>query len=411
MTRTWKQTTANMLVLVSLSGQLALAGGHGGFSGGHQGAGSHNIASRPNFSFQPSVNKATTSFAGGNNSFQNVQKFNVTKTPIKVQTPHFGQVVNNPISGGQKFKPLNPITVLPPSNVKPPFGPIGPIKPPTNKPPTVNPLPPLGPIGPIKPPTVKPPKVDPFPPIGPIGPIKPPKGPGVIVDPIFPHNPNGCGKGWCGNGGLGCGNWGSGCGNWGYGCGNWGYGCGYWGGWLGCLGGFNYPLVTPYPLPVCTPTYVTQPVSVVEVVPASPTIVVKEVAPDLPPLPTSAREIDLGVKEVRVLEKGDAQNGPLFRVVVTNKGPMNLDKPTRVALLAVKDGQPTADTPRLIETMTSLNVGETKELDMRLPATASSFPGLLVAVEIPESFKDVNEQDNLAQGEVARLPFVASAIK
>jgi hypothetical protein len=252
-------------------------------------------------------------------------------------------------------------------------------------------------------------------------------GVGKKIDPIFSQGSKGfsksyyCGNGWfgnnfCGNGWYGsgcCGNgwYGNGCcgnyyGGW-WGCGNYGYGCGNW---FGNCCGCYYPTVQPYPLTVCSPIYVSQPATVVQVAPV--TTVVKEVATELPPSPSavSAREIDLAIKEVKVLAKGDAQNGPMYRVLITNKGPANLDRPARVALISINDGKPSTDTPRLIETLKSLKVGETAELDMRLPVTANTFPMLLVAVETPESFKDTNEQDNVAQGEVAQLPLAVAAV-
>jgi hypothetical protein len=250
---------------------------------------------------------------------------------------------------------------------------------------------------------------------------------GKKIDPIFSQGPKGlgqsfyCGNGlfgnnFCGNGWFGNGCWGNGwcgngycnnyCGGW-WGSSNYGYGCGNW---FGNSCGCYYPVVQPYPLTVCSPIYVTQPATVVQVAPVT-TTVAKEVAPEVAPAPLSAREIDLAIKEVKVLAKGDAQNGPMYRVFVTNKGPMNLDQPSRVALISINDGKPSADTPRMIETLKSLKVGETAELDMRLPVAANTFPMLLVAVEVPETFKDTNEQDNVAQGEVAQLPVAVAATK
>jgi hypothetical protein len=150
---------------------------------------------------------------------------------------------------------------------------------------------------------------------------------------------------------------------------------------------------------------------VVQSTPINNNVVVQTDEAEVPPAPMTAtkRQIDLGVKEVRVVEPGTSEQGPMYRVFITNKGPMALDVATRVALVAIKDSEPTADTPRMVESLKSLAVGETAELNMRLPVAAGGFPMMLVAVEIPENFEDTNEQDNLAQGEVAQLAMVTAA--
>ncbi|MEK6258377.1 MAG: hypothetical protein AABP62_07125 [Planctomycetota bacterium] len=388
MNRNWKQMTASLLVLVSLAGQSALAAGNKGFQGGqqqgngqNQGAGKGAQVARPSFSVQPKVVSGN-----GGGSFKSL--------PGKVSAP---QGTFKPVT-----TPFKPPKVLPvggfPVNPLPPLGPIGPIKPPTVKPPTANPFPPLGPIGPIKPPKVnpfppigpigpvKPPIVNPLPPIGPIGPIKPPVGPFPPIGPINPLppigplppfppiNPNPPMPPVCPP--------------------HHGHCHPHWGCWTGWVGGWiNCPIVQPCSLPV---------VSVVEVVPVQTTVVVLE---------TARREIDLAVKEVRVVEKANAERGPLYRVYITNKSLNDLDVPTRVALLGVNGEQPTDDTPRAIETLKSLRGGETVAMDIRLPATSASYPLLLAVVEVPETYTDTNEQDNVAQGEVARLPLVVATTK
>ena len=383
MNRNWKQMTASLLVLASLTGQSAFAvGKNGGGSSHHNGGNSQpqgkvGMTARPSFHVQPQV-----ASGNGGTSFKSLPgKVSVQPGTLKPTSP-FKQPVKVLPVGGFPVKPLpvGPIGPVKPPKVGNPFPPIGPIGP--VKPPKVNPLPPIGPIGPIGP--VKPPVVNPLPPIGPIGPvgpIKPPMGPFPPIGPVNPLppigplppsppiNPNppmppsnphhhhchphwGCWTGWCG-------------------------------GWINC------PIVQPCSLPL---------VSVVEVIPVQTTVV----------LPVR-REIDLAVKEVRVVEKGDAVNGPLYRVFITNKSLNDLDVPARVALLGVNGDKPTDDTPRAIELLKSLRSGETAAMDIRLPATAAAYPLLLVVAEVPENYVDTNEQDNVAQGEVARLPLLTAS--
>ena len=99
MARNWKQMTANVMVLVSLAGQSAFAGGNKGSQGGQKQGPSQNQGTRggaqvarPSVRVQPSV-----SGGNGGGSFKGL--------PAKVSVP---QRTINPVSS---FKP--PMTVLP----------------------------------------------------------------------------------------------------------------------------------------------------------------------------------------------------------------------------------------------------------------------------------------------------------
>lgn len=386
--------TAGLMVLLTVSGQsYAVAGGHHGGMGSGGSSGFHanqfsknNSGPRPSFSVQSSVNHKL------NNVMPlqaNHPKTLPAKTVLQNQGSHNFQFpkhttlgLNKGTLGNVTNPTIHKLPVLPvnttgnsgikfPGNIN-----LGSIKPIINHP--------IKPIGPIKP-------------VGPVGPIK----------PICP--PYGCGPGKYGNcWGTGCG-FGYGCG-WGYGglgCGNWGYGgygCGYWPGYFG--GGYNYPCVQPYPVSVGTPVYVT---STPVVVPTATNLVLNDTA--VPPAPAAMREIDLAVKGVQIVEAATADHGALYRVTVMNKGPVNIDVPVRIAALGMKDNQPTEDSPRAMESVKSLNAGESAEVNLRMPATANALPKLLVAVEVPDNFKDRNEMDNVAAGEVAQLTQLASLTK
>lgn len=432
MNRNWKQLTANMLVLVTLTGQSAFAGGRS-FGGNHsQSQSGGQMNSRPSFSYQQMSKGLPGNSNNAGNTLVNTQTFMPVHQiqPITnlgqnsngrgtIKLPGNTNLVGN-LQQSKGTKPILPINVGP-SNGSSSNGGKGSLNFGnliSNRSLNSNSIKHVMPIslnGSQSKPSV-------------------PNGMGKKIDPMFSQGQKktlpyvygglgGFGLGFCGNGCYGngfCGNgwFGNGCCNplW-FDCGWCGYGCGnYCGGWWNCNNyccGY-YPIYQPYPLTVCSPIYVTQPASAVSTAPSTTTVVINnDVDKDVPPSPTqtSAREIDLGVKEVKVLSKGDAQNGPLYRVSIMNKGPMKLDKPARVAVISINDGKPSTETPRMIETVKSLNVGETVELDMRLPVAANTFPMLLVAVETPESFKDANEQDNVAQGEVAQLPLAMAAVK
>ena len=406
--------TAGLMVLLSVSGRaVALAGGHhGGSSGGGNSSfhapqfSNHSMGSRSNLQVQPQFNRNSGNVVLPQNQSL---KTGVTNTQVmKTQFPqNHGQTVLktgtlNPSQSSHNFRfpgNLNQNT----NHIK-----LGS----TNLVNKTNHIPVL----PIHNPSSTAMKGIHFPgnynpgKISPIFPIKP-------IKPICP--PYGGGSGQCGTGFGGCwgnygGCWGNGCGfGWGcgnWGCGNWGYGnygCGYWPGYFG--GCYNTPLYQPYPVTVSTPVYVT---STPTVVPTSTSLVLNDAAVPPAPLPPAApRDIDLAIKDVRIVEAATGDRGALYRVTIVNKGPAALDSATRVAMLAMKDNQPSEDSPRTMETVKGLKVGETTSLDLRMPVAANALPRMLVAVEVPENFKDTNESDNVAAGEAAQIPQLAAVAK
>lgn len=388
--------TAGLMGLLTVSGQsYAVAGGHhggmgsGGSSGFHANQFSKNSSSpRPSFSVQSAVNHQV-------NNVMPLQTNHLKTLPVNTvrqnQGTHsfqfpanaqlglskgtLGSVTNNTI---HKL-PVLPVNTTGNSGIKFPGNiNLGTITPIVN-----HPIKPVGPIAPV----------------GPIKPICPPSGcgPGKYGNCWGTGCGFGYGCGW-GYSGLGCGNWG--CGNWGYG----GYGCGYWPGYFGTT--YNYNCVQPYPVSVSTPVYVT---STPVVIPAATNLVLNDTA--VPPAPAALREIDLAVRGVQIVEAASVDHGALYRVTITNKGPADVDVPVRIAALGMKDNQPTEESPRVMESIKSLKVGESADVNLQMPAMANAFPKLLVAIEVPDNFKDRNEMDNVAAGEVAQLTRLASLAK
>jgi len=274
-----------------------------------------------------------------------------------------------PISGGTKG-PLNPLpgTINPfPGNNggngnqagggKGPHVPFpGTINP---FPGTVNPFPggkpPKGPIvvGPINP---FPGTINPNPPGNP--PSNPPSTPPTNPPSTPPTNPPGSGNG-NGHGHGHCHPW---------------YPC--WRPWVGCYGTFRCPIVQPVYLPVA----------------------VTEVAV------SNAHDIDLSIVSARILEPASMSQGALVRLQIVNKGPRSLDVPARVGLFGAEMNQTSGDMPSVTGEMMSLAVGATTTMDLRMPVEANRKPVMIVAIEMPEGYRDVNEQDNVAMGEMAKLP-------
>ena len=232
----------------------------------------------------------------------------------------------------------------------------------------------------------------PFVPIGGVSGKPPIKG-----GPVFP------GGGVIGNGqspGNGNGNtkwhpwWGGGWGGSGYcyggNCGPfppWWYEPCWYPQWDGCYGHFHCPVIQPYPISCYYQTVYTVPVVTASTVTVEPGLT----------------NVDLMVMSVKVLEPGTPAQGTLFRVQLGNKGPSDLAAATRVAIFAAQETKTAGELPRTIAAIPSLDAGKTIEVDIRFPKEAYGDPLLIVAVELPKGYRDVNEQDNIAQGEIAGL--------
>ena len=395
--------TASLVSLLAVSVQsVALAGGH---HGGLASKGGSGNMSRPAMTRAPQVTKSVMP-----QQTLKAPQFHVNQNTTLLQKGNFPQNTN--MGNANKVNPLHKVgpvlsprtestmkTVkIPGLNVKPNF----PIKP------QVLDTKFHGKLDGVKIPglDVGQPKPN-FPIKGKIPGLDVGQGtPNIPIKPFpFPTKPpqgggNGgtggkCGTGYCGSGGY----WGQGCGfGWNLGCSNWGYGncgCGYWPGYFGNCG--------YYPYTVYTPTYFCQ-TPVVQVVPMPTTVVLNDVAvPPMPAAPASVREIDLAVQNVQLLQAATTSQGALYRITIANKGPVNLDVATRVAALGIKESRPDDQSPRAMETLQSLKVNETADLDLRMPVAANDLPRLLVAVEIPDGFKDLDDSNNVAAGEVTQL--------
>ena len=358
-------------------------------------------------------------FGGGNFGGQTVKKFPAGSWNVKVNGPVPGPIVKprlpstTPFPGGT-IGNGGIVPKLPGSKPKLPGDPIfngGPVKPRFPGGPIITgpgkPKLPVDPIfsgGPVKPklpggPIITVPGKPKFP-IDPIfsgGPVKPPK---IPIDP-------GIGNGKPGGGKPGSGNhhhhWNdkSWFGGWG------GYG-GYFGGyhpwwhdhhhhnwyphWHGCYGGFNCPVIQPCSLPVYYNPVVTIPAPSVTLLASNP------------PVTIEATQVDLAVMAVKVLDKGSPDQGMLFRVMVGNRGTADLVVPARLAIFAARETQTPGELPRTIVSVPPVAAGKTVELDVRFPKTAFGYPMMVVALEMQQGVKDANEQDNIAQGEIASLP-------
>lgn len=367
------RNTAQALIVLAMASPITLlhAGGpHGSssrFSGNQGGAGNFNKSSMMNKTpmLQQRNFSVNNQNLGGNLLNKNLNVNNST-FGNKASGISLGNRTGNPISIGGKL----PVTQLP-GNFHPLPGTIKP-NPGTPNPGTVSPFP--GGF-PSKGPIVS----GPFNPLP--GTVNPNPGnnnpPGNNPPGNNPPGNNPPGNNQPGNNQPGHGN-----------CGNGHcyplYPC--WRPWIGCFGTFRCPTtVQPVYLPVViqtTPDTVTQ---------------------------SQNRNVDLSIVSATIVEPAGTSQGALVRLQILNKGPMSLDLPARVAVFGAEMNQTSGDMPNAKGEMKSMAVGETSTMELRMPVESINKPVLIVAIEMPEGYRDLNEQDNVAMGEMAKLPVATVA--
>jgi hypothetical protein len=110
--------------------------------------------------------------------------------------------------------------------------------------------------------------------------------------------------------------------------------------------------------------------------------------------PAANGPIDLELYDVRLVDNGDAEQGPSYRLTVKNLGRTNVTSEITIALLASmkKDSD---ENLSVVGSLDSLAAGTTKSVDVRLPKGAESMI-YLTAVAAPSDVTDANEADNVA---------------
>jgi hypothetical protein len=125
-----------------------------------------------------------------------------------------------------------------------------------------------------------------------------------------------------------------------------------------------------------------------EVAPEPVIVPAQEVAP------TTPAPIDLELFDVRLVEAGNDEQGPLYRVMVKNLSGLDVTSEMTVALLASMD-KDSNDNVSVIGSLPSLGSLTTKTVDLRLPQGSQALTYLTAVVALSDS-ADANETDNIA---------------
>ena len=114
--------------------------------------------------------------------------------------------------------------------------------------------------------------------------------------------------------------------------------------------------------------------------------------------------IDLAVRGAILVKATPDEASRTLQILIENRGPTDLTSTTRVAVFAMRDGLNEGELPSVIANLEGLSVGMTATLEMTLPTSAIGCDQIIVAVETPVGFQELDETNNLAQGTIAGLP-------
>jgi hypothetical protein len=124
--------------------------------------------------------------------------------------------------------------------------------------------------------------------------------------------------------------------------------------------------------------------------------------------------VDLQLLAVRMIDAGDADQGPAYRVWVRNNSHVTIEHGFNVLLLAAHDATPSSDLPQAGVRIPAIEAGQVLPIDIRLPATANQ-PGLPMVHVLVDSHREIAEvfEDNngavLNRGEILPVDAKESA--
>jgi hypothetical protein len=120
----------------------------------------------------------------------------------------------------------------------------------------------------------------------------------------------------------------------------------------------------------------------------------------LPSQPQQTASIDLELRDLKLVDKGDDTMGPAYRLSLRNNSQRGTIGSMVAVLMASQDAQPTADSPYATVEVPTLAAGQMTTIDIRLPqivsANTDAFTYLTAAVGTPAGFTDTDESNNMA---------------
>src|SRR5262249_31712353 len=113
--------------------------------------------------------------------------------------------------------------------------------------------------------------------------------------------------------------------------------------------------------------------------------------------------IDLALEDLQFAQPATLVAGPAYRVKFRNQGTQAAGK-FRVGLLGAVGGKASPDAPRAAVEVPALAAGQTGEVTIRLPRSASAaYSELVVAVDLDGAVSELDKDNNVALVERAQL--------
>jgi len=156
-------------------------------------------------------------------------------------------------------------------------------------------------------------------------------------------------------------------------------------------GGYSSSSYKPQPTPAYKPTLTPEPTKTPQPTNPLPT-----------PAATNPGSVDLVLEDLKLTAQATPVAGPAYAVRFRNQGTLPAGKFAVLVAVSV-DGELTQDAPRAAIEMPALGPGESREVILRLPATAmkpnaagQSFQHLVVMVDPLDTVQELDESNNTA---------------
>ncbi len=163
-------------------------------------------------------------------------------------------------------------------------------------------------------------------------------------------------------------------------------------------GGYSSNSYYPQPTPAYKPT--PTPVSTKTAAPTYVLLTPAELQPN--PVTTNTGSVDLVLEDLKMSAEATPVAGRAYTVSFRNQGTLPAGKFAVLVAVSV-DGTLTLDAPRGTIEIPALGPGESREVILRLPATAMkpnaaghSFQHLVVTIDPLDSVRELNESNNTA---------------
>lgn len=163
-------------------------------------------------------------------------------------------------------------------------------------------------------------------------------------------------------------------------------------------GGYSGKSYNPQPTPAPTPIPTPAPTKTPQ--PTNPLPISTAFLPN--PVSSNTGSVDLVLEDLKMSAEATPVAGPAYAVRFRNQGTLPAGKFAVLVAVSV-DGKLTQDAPRGAIEMPLLGPGESREVILRLPATAmqpnaagQSFQHLVVTIDPLDSVRELDESNNTA---------------